>query len=193
MGDSELIAAAVAGEKAALEQLVGRHAPRVYRFAMRICRNQEDAQEILQDTFLRAIRSLGTFRGDSQFPTWLFRIVVTSCAKVRSKRGVVQAHEIPLEAPEGIAADHPIHPHLMDWSQDPETSSLSAEAREYLEVAIDRLSHEYKGVLVLRDVEGFSTSDTAEILNLSPEAVKSRPHRARLFLREQLAHYFTDR
>ena len=130
--------------------------------------------------------------GDSQFPTWLFRIVVTSCAKVRSKRGVVQAHEIPLETPEGIVADHPIHPYLMDWSQDPETSSLSAEAREHLEVAIDRLSHEYKGVLVLRDVEGFSTADTAEILNLSPEAVKSRLHRARLFLREQLAHYFTE-
>ena len=113
MGDSELIAAAVAGEKAALEQLVGRHAPRVYRFAMRICRNQEDAQEILQDTFLRAIRSLGTFRGDSQFPTWLFRIVVTSCAKVRkqARRGAG-----PRDSPGGSGRDRrgPSNPPTLD-------------------------------------------------------------------------------
>ena len=193
MGDSELIAAAVAGEKAALEQLVGRHAPRVYRFAMRICRNQEDAQEILQDTFLRRSAASARSGERASSPPGSFGSWSPVVPRFEASAGVVQAHEIPLEAPEGIAADHPIHPHLMDWSQDPETSSLSAEAREYLEVAIDRLSHEYKGVLVLRDVEGFSTSDTAEILNLSPEAVKSRPHRARLFLREQLAHYFTDR
>jgi RNA polymerase sigma-70 factor (ECF subfamily) len=187
-----LIAAAVAGNAPALNQLVERYAPQVYRFAMRICRNREDAREILQDTFLNAIRSLGTFRGDSRFATWLFRIVVTSCAKAQNRRVVADSREIPLDAPGSGVLGRPIHRDVADWSQNPETNSLSAEIREHLEEAIDRLPPGYKGVFLLRDIERFSTFDTAQILNLSPEAVKTRLHRARLFLRDQLSDYFAD-
>lgn len=191
--DGALIAAAVAGDSQALEELVERYEPRVYRFAIRVCRNQEDAREILQDTFLNAIRSLSTFRGDSQFATWLFRIVVNSCAKTRARRLVSESREISSDAPEGEIADSPVHDDLVDWSQDPEAVTLSAELRERLEEAIDRLPPGYKGVFLLRDIEGFSTADTAHILNLSPEAVKTRLHRARLFLRNQLSGYFAGR
>ena len=192
-GDAQLITAALDGKAQALDQLVERYAPQVYRFAMRVCRDQEDAREILQDTFVNAIRSLGTFRGDSQFATWLFRIVVTSCAKARGKRRVLNSREIPLEAPEREVADQPVRHDLADWSQDPEASSLSMEVREALESAIVRLPPGYKGVFLLRDIEGFSTADTARILTLSPEAVKTRLHRARLFLRDQLSRYFAER
>jgi RNA polymerase sigma-70 factor (ECF subfamily) len=188
-----LIASAVGGDSRALEELVERYEPRVYRFAMRVCRNQEDALEILQDTFLNAIRSLATFRGDSQFATWLFRIVVNSCAKTRARRAVSEAHEIAADLPEDMAEDPAIPRELVDWSQDPEAVAVSAEVRGRLEAAIDQLPAGYKGVFLLRDIEGFSTADVAHILNLSPEAVKTRLHRARLFLRERLSGYFADR
>lgn len=191
--DEALIAAAVAGDSQALEELVERYEPRVYRFAMRVCRNPEDAREILQDTFLNAIRSLGTFRVDSQFATWLFRIVVNSCAKTRGRRAVSENREIALDLPEGTAEEPAIPRELVDWSQDPEAVTLSAEVHARLEAAIDQLPTGYKGVFLLRDLEGFSTVDTAHILNLSPEAVKTRLHRAHLLLRDQLSRYFTDR
>ena len=191
--DGVLIAAAVAGDSQALEELVERYEPRVYHFAMRVCRNQEDAREILQDTFLNAIRSLSTFRGDSQFATWLFRIVVNSCAKTRGRRLVAESREIPLDVPEREVADPSVHRDLADWSQHPEAITLSAEVHERMEAAIDQLPAGYKGVFLLRDIEGFSTADTAHILNLSPEAVKTRLHRARLFLRDRLSGYFADR
>jgi RNA polymerase sigma-70 factor (ECF subfamily) len=191
--DEALIAAAGAGDSQALERLVERYAPQVYRFAMRVCRNPEDAQEILQDTFLNAIRSLATFRGDSQFATWLFRIVVNSCTKTRARRAVAGAHEIALNLPEGRAEEPAFPREPVDWSQDPEAVTLSAEVHERLEAAIDQLPAGYKGVFLLRDLEGFSTADTAQILHLSPEVVKTRLHRAHLFLRDQLSRYFTDR
>ena len=192
VGDAELITAALAGDAQALDQLVERYAPQVYRFAMRVCRDPEDAREILQETFVNAIRSLRTFRGDSRFATWLFRIVVTSCAKTRGRRGVVESREIPFGIPESEVADSSAHRDLVDWSQDPEAATLSAEVHARLEAAIDQLPAGYKGVFLLRDIEGFSTADTAQILNLSPEAVKTRLHRAHLFLRDRLAGYFTE-
>lgn len=188
MEEAALIAGAVAGDARALEELVERYEPRVYRFAMRTCRNGEDAQEILQATFLNVIRSLSTFRGDSQFATWLFRIVVNNCRKLHGKRAA--RREIALEPPKEEGAEDAPHLELVDWSQDPEAKTLSVELREALENAIDGLASGYKGVFLLRDIEGFSTEDTAHILNISPQAVKTRLHRARLFLRDQLSAYF---
>ncbi len=193
LNEAALIAGAVAGDAQALEHLVERYEPRVYRFAMRVCRNEEDAREILQTTFLNAIRSLASFRGDSQFGTWLFRIVVNSCAKVHGRRAAAAAREVALDAPVGDGDGHPPHRDLVDWSQDPEAGTLSAEVRQRLEAAIDRLPPGYKGVFLLRDIEGFSTAEAGQILNLSPEAVKTRLHRARLFLRDQLSEYFGGR
>jgi RNA polymerase sigma-70 factor, ECF subfamily len=190
--DAGLIARAVAGDAQALRQLVERYEPRVYRFAMRVCRNEEDAREILQNTFLNAIRALSTFRGESQFATWLFRIVVNNCAKVHGTRAAAAAREITLDAGGANGEVAPFSREPVDWSQDPEAGTLTAEARERLEAAIDGLAPGYKGVFLLRDLEGFSTAETAHILNISGEAAKTRLHRARLFLRDQLAGYFIE-
>jgi RNA polymerase sigma-70 factor (ECF subfamily) len=193
MEESALIASAVAGDARALEALVERYEPRVYRFAMRVCRNEEDAREILQTTFLNAIRSLASFRGDSQFGTWLFRIAVNSCAKVHNRRATAGTREISLDEAGNGGEEPPISRELVDWSQDPEAGTLSAELRERLEAAIDQLPRGYKGVFLLRDIEGFSTEDTAQILDISIQAVKTRLHRARRFLRQDLSDYATDR
>jgi RNA polymerase sigma-70 factor (ECF subfamily) len=190
--DVRLVRQAVAGDARALEELVEQYEPRVYRFAMRVCRNKEDAREILQTTFLNAIRSLRTFRGDSQFATWIFRIVVNSCRKMRGKRGAVAARELSLDPSEEDPKGRPARPDVAVWSQDPEANTLSAELRAALEAGIDRLGPGYKGVFLLRDLESFSTQETAEILRLTPQAVKTRLHRARLMLREQLADYVAE-
>jgi len=191
--DTTLVAQAVAGDAAALEELVQRYEPRVYRFAMRVCRNQGDAREILQDTFVSVIRGLGSFRGDSQFATWLFRIVVNSCRKLHGRRAAARAREVSLDGAGEEGAERRIDPEPTDWSRYPEVDALSAELRERLEAAIDRLAPGYKGVFLLRDIEGFSTEETAHILKLSPQAIKTRLHRARLSLRKQLSEYVAGR
>jgi RNA polymerase sigma-70 factor (ECF subfamily) len=185
--DVELVGRVVEGDAGALEELVERYEPRVYRFAMRVRRNQDDAEEILQTTSLNAIRSLRTFRGDSQFATWLFRIVVNSCRKLHGKRAAISSRQVPLDPLEDDADGQPPRLDVADWSQDPEAKTLWGEVRTAIEAAIDRLGPGHKGVFLLRDVEGFSTEEMAHILHISPQAVKTRLHRARLSLRDQLS------
>jgi RNA polymerase sigma-70 factor (ECF subfamily) len=193
--EQALIEASRAGDSAALEELVRAHQTRVYNFAMRMCRNVEDAKDILQETFLGMLRSIKDFRAESRFSTWLYRIASNACLKKR-RRGVhdpkpeqeLSLDELmPRPGPDGV------RPEVADWSQDAEGALLRGELSEKMEAAIDRLPREYKIVLVLRDVEGFSAEETAEMLKLSVPAVKSRLHRARVFVRRELAAYFQDR
>lgn len=190
-----LIEASRAGDSAAVEELIRSHQGRVYSFAMRMCRNVEDAKDILQETFLGMLRSIKEFRGESKFSTWLYRIASNACLKKR-RRGVFQPEPeqelsldelMPRPGPDGR------RPEIADWSQDAERALLRGELSEQMEAAIDRLPRDYKIVLVLRDVEGFSAEETAEMLKLSVPAVKSRLHRARVFVRRELAQYFQDR
>ncbi len=190
-----LIAASQAGDAEAIDELVRAHQGRVYGFAMRMCRNVEDAKDILQDTFVAMLRSIREFRSDSRFTTWLYRIAANACLKKR-RRGVhdpLPEQELSLDA----LMPHPDaegrRPEIPDWSSDAEQALLKGELSAQMEAAIDKLPREYKIVLVLRDVEGFTAEDTADMLKLSVPAVKSRLHRARVFVRNELAGYFEEK
>lgn len=192
--EHDLIDASRAGDSGALEELVRSHQARVYSFAMRMCRNVEDAKDILQETFLGMLRSIKEFRGESKFTTWLYRIASNACLKKR-RRGVFEPEpdqELSLDELMPRAGPDGRKPEIADWSQDAEGALLRGELSEQMEAALDRLPREYKIVLVLRDVEGFSAEETAEMLKLSVPAVKSRLHRARVFVRRELAGYFQD-
>lgn len=188
-----LVAASRDGDPAALEALVQSHQDRVYSFAMRMCRNVEDAKDILQDTFLGVIRSIREFREESKFSTWLYRIAANACLKKR-RRGVhdpTPEQELSLDdlMPRPDAEGR--KPEIPDWSGDAERALLQGELSARMESAIDKLPRDYKTVLVLRDVEGLSAEETAQALGLSVPAVKSRLHRARVFVRRELADYLT--
>jgi len=187
-----LVAASRDGDPAALEALVRSHQDRVYSFAMRMCRNVEDAKDILQDTFLGVIRSIREFREESKFSTWLYRIAANACLKKR-RRGVhdpTPDQELSLDdlMPRPDAEGR--KPEIPDWSGDAERALLHGELSARMESAIDKLPKDYKIVLVLRDVEGLSAEETAQAVGLSVPAVKSRLHRARVFVRRELAGYF---
>ena len=189
--EQTLIAASKNGDPAALDELVRAHQGQVYAFAMRMCRNVEDAKDILQETFLGMLRSLREFREESKFSTWLYRIASNACLKKR-RRGVhdpTPEQELSLDElmprpdADGRKAEIP------DWSEDAERALLRGELTARMETAIDKLPKEYKIVLVLRDVEGLSAEETAQAVGLSVAAVKSRLHRARVFVRRELAEY----
>jgi RNA polymerase sigma-70 factor (ECF subfamily) len=188
-----LVAASRDGDPAAFEALVRSHQDRVYSFAMRMCRNVEDAKDILQDTFLGVIRSIREFREESKFSTWLYRIAANACLKKR-RRGVhdpTPEQELSLDdlMPRPDAEGR--KPEIPDWSEDAERALLQGELSARMESAIDKLPRDYKIVLVLRDVEGLSAEETAQAVGLSVPAVKSRLHRARVFVRRELADYLT--
>ena len=190
-----LISASKSGDPAALEALVRTHQGRVYGFAMRMCRNVEDAKDILQETFLGMIRSLQEFREESKFTTWLYRIASNACLKKR-RRGVhdpTPEQELSLDELMPRPDAEGRRPEIADWSEDAERALLRGELSARMEAAIDKLPREYKIVLLLRDVEGLSAEETAQALNLSVPAVKSRLHRGRLFVRRELAGYFADK
>ncbi len=193
--EQALIAASRAGDSLAMDALVRAHQSRVYNFAMRMCRNVEDAKDILQETFLGMVRSIREFREESKFTTWLYRIASNACLKKR-RRGVHDPspeQELSLDELMPRPDAEGRKPEIADWSEDAEQALLRGELSQQMEAAIDRLPREYKIVLVLRDVEGFSAEETAEMLKLSVPAVKSRLHRARVFVRHELADYFQEK
>jgi RNA polymerase sigma-70 factor, ECF subfamily len=189
--EQSLIAASKDGDSAALDTLVRVHQDRVYGFAMRMCRNVEDAKDILQETFLGMVRSLREFREESKFSTWLYRIAANACLKKR-RRGVhdpTPEQELSLDELMPRPDADGRKPEIADWSDDAERALLRGELSGRMEAAIDKLPKEYKIVLVLRDVEGLSAEETAQAVGLSVAAVKSRLHRARIFVRRELAEY----
>jgi RNA polymerase sigma-70 factor (ECF subfamily) len=193
MTDEEaLITASKRGDAAALDALVRAHQDRVYAFAMRMCRNVEDAKDILQETFLGMVRSVREFREESKFTTWLYRIASNACLKKR-RHGVHDPspdQELSLDELMPRPDSDGRKPEIADWSEDAEQALLRGELSQRMEAAIDKLPREYKIVLVLRDVEGLSAEETAHAVGLSVAAVKSRLHRARVFVRRELAGYF---
>ena len=189
--EQALIAASQNGDAAALEALVRTHQDRVYGFAVRMCRNVEDAKDILQETFLGVIRSIRDFREESKFSTWLYRIASNACLKKR-RRGVhdpTPEKELSLDELMPRPDSEGRKPEIADWSDNAERALLRGELSARMEAAIDKLPKDYKIVLVLRDVEGLSAEETAQAVGLSVPAVKSRLHRARVFVRRELAEY----
>lgn len=184
--DEILVAQAKGGSVTAFEHLVERYETRVFRLAQTIARSREDAEEIMQDTFVQAFKNLPGFRGDSRFYTWLVRITINAgLMKIRGRRLNVISIDDPVEIEEGILPRE-----LEDWGPSPEQRYSQVELQEILATTIGELPRGYRTVFQLRDIEGFSTEETAHVLDLSPTAVKSRLRRARVKLRESLDKHF---
>jgi RNA polymerase sigma-70 factor (ECF subfamily) len=188
-GDEDLVRIAQAGDNRAFDELVRRYRDKVYRLSYKILRHEEDAAEALQDAFLSAYRGLKNFKVESTFSTWLYRIATNaSLMKYRRRReGHVSLEQS--QSPDG--SGEPLQ--IPDWSAQPLGDLLNTETREVMQEGIAKLPEELRTVFVLRDIEELSNAEVAEILNLSVAAVKSRLHRARIFLRDRLNRYFADK
>jgi RNA polymerase sigma-70 factor, ECF subfamily len=184
--DAELVEALRRDDPEAAEQLVERFGDRVYRLAMRITGLKEDAEEAAQDALWTAARKIHTFKGESAFGSWLYRIAANAAyQKLRTRRA--KSKEIALD--EMLDDDGRHFEPMADWSSRVDEQALNGELREVLERAIDGLPPDYRTALVMHDVEGLSNPDIAATLGISLPAVKSRVHRSRLFVRKQLADY----
>ena len=192
--DAELVTRAQKGDSQAFAILVGRHQRQLYRLALRMTQSEADAQEILQEAFLNAWQKLPLFRGESQFSSWLYRIAANSALmRLRRKRRAPDAVSDQPAEPAGpkFTADgqHEEPPHS-DWSQRADDKLLSRELGEHIDAAVKTLPDDYRTVFLLKDVDGLSNEEIADALELTVPAVKSRLHRARLALREQLGDFF---
>ncbi len=184
LSEQDLVAQLRAGEEVAFEALLARYQGKVYRLALSFAKNREDAEEILQDVFLSVYRKIASFDGRSAFGTWLYRIAVNAALMKLRGRGPVQ-ESIEEFLPQFTRGGG--HARMIaDWSGGPEGSLLGKERAQIIREAIEALPPEYKAILVLRDLEGLSNSDVAEVLGTSVPAVKARLHRARLALRGKL-------
>ncbi len=179
--DQDLLAAAQGGDRRALEALLARHQPRVYRFGLKMCRDPEDAKDVLQETLLAVARGVKDFRGASSVSTWLYTIARSFCIKKRrtSKFAPAALESLDQDAEGGVS--------VADPARSPEEVASGRQLQAALDAAIGSLDPMYREVLVLRDVEGLPAAEVAEALGLTVEAVKSRLHRARMAVRERVA------
>jgi RNA polymerase sigma-70 factor (ECF subfamily) len=179
--DERLLADARQGDRQALEALLERHQPQVYRFGLKMCRDPEDAKDVVQDTLLAMARGVRDFRGASSISTWLYTIARSFCIKKRRRSKFAPAQQRSLESEAAVEAGR------LAGGEDPAETLAGKEVEQALEQAITALEPMYREVLLLRDVEGLTAPEVAEIVGTSVQAVKSRLHRARLSVRERVA------
>jgi RNA polymerase sigma-70 factor, ECF subfamily len=181
-----LVAAAKAGDAAAFEELVNRYERKIFRLTMNITRNREDAEDAMQDAFMKAYSHLDKFQEESRFYTWLVRIAANEALmRLRKRRPNQLSLDEPIESEDDF-----IHQQIEDWGPSPEQRYAQTEMRDILRSVIDELTPDFRVVFLLRDVEGLSTEETAEAVGISEAAVKSRLLRARLKLRQKLNRHF---
>jgi RNA polymerase sigma-70 factor (ECF subfamily) len=181
------LAALAAGDKAEFARLVDRTSSQVYRLALRMLGSVEDAEDVLQETYLKALRALPGFAGRSSLNTWLYRIAVNEALMLMRRRRPT----FSLEDDGGDDSETPGEPRqIVDFCCMPEAELLSSEARRFLDRAVQQLSPGLRAVFLLRDVEGLSIKETAEALDLTEMNVKTRLLRARLKMREELSGYY---
>ena len=189
--DFDLIQAINAGQVDKFHDLVKRYEQRLYNFSLRMCRDKSDAEDMVQDTFLNVFRYLKDFRYETKFKNWLYKVAASTCIKKRRKSKFAPDKELSLDefwpTDEAEAADH-----VPEWALMPLEKLLNEELAGMINQQILTLPEKYRMVIVLRDIEGFTTAETAQILNLSPSNVKVRLHRARLYLRDKLKGYFEN-
>ena len=185
--ESVLVAQAKAGDQNAFSELVNRYERKIYRLAKNITRNDEDAEDVLQDAFLKAYTHLDNFKGDSKFYTWIVRIAVNEALMRLRKRKTDRS--VPLDEPVELG-EETVQREIAVWDDNPEQRYSKEEWRHILDEAVDSLKPDFRTVFVLRDIEELSTEETAETLGISVPAVKSRLLRARLALRERLTRQF---
>lgn len=184
--DTELVKRAKAGDGDAFGELVERNEAKIYGLCLKMLGNQEDAEDCLQEVFIKAFKALPGFREEARFSTWLYRIAYNeSLMRIRKKKLDTVSLDRPVELDEGdVTRD------LADWTTDPRADVMNDELSGVLVRHVNELDPDNRIVFLMRDVHGLSTTDTADALGLSIPAVKSRLHRARLFLRDKLSDYF---
>jgi RNA polymerase sigma-70 factor (ECF subfamily) len=193
VSDAELVTRAKAGELDAFEALTNRYEQRVYSLALRMLRQEQDAEDVTQQTFLSALENLGGFRGDASFATWLLRIATHAALKVIRKRSGLDTVSLEQATEEADGYGTIPHPeYIADWRQSPEQLVQRNEIQRLLDDALAKLDEKHRLVFLLRDVEGLSVKETAEALGLSEANTKVRLLRARLQLREQLTQALGD-
>jgi len=194
--DRSLLARAAAGDTSALDAVMTQYSGPIYRLAYGITRSAPDAEEVVQDVFLQIINKGAGFEGRAALGTWIYRIATNlSLNKRRGKRRELETsldELLPTYLDDGHRAGDRAFL-VADWSSTPERELLSGESRRLIEAAIDRLPEHYRAVLVLRDVEGLSNEEVAQIVGDTVSAVKTRLHRARMALREQLTRHLGRR
>ena len=177
--DSELVEQVKRGDSRAMDQLLARHERKIYRFGLRMCGNENDARDVLQETLLSAFKNLGSFRGDAQLSTWLYQVARSFCIKQRRRREGEPAH---LESMEGREVKS-----LPADASEPDAMAHAREVGQVIQAAMSTLQDEFREALVLRDVEGLSAEEAAAVVGIEVGALKSRLHRARLQLKQSLA------
>ncbi len=184
--DPELVTAAKAGDNDAFGQLVLRHEANVYGLCLKMLKNPEDAEDCLQEVFVKAYKALPNFREEARFSTWVYRIA-TNAALMRIRKKKLDTVSLDQDIELG---ETKVPRDVADWTTDPSSGLMNTELSTILTQHINDLPPNNRIVFVLRDVHGLSTEETAGVLGLTVPAVKSRLHRARLFLRERLSEYY---
>ncbi len=189
--DTALIKGLKNGEESAVEELVERYQGRIFNLAMSILRNRSDAEEIVQDVFMIVYQKIDSFKGDSAFYSWMYRICVNaSLMRLRSRK---RTETVSLEPFMPVFTEEGKHAgEVRNWSREVEKQVMNRELGDILRKFIGELSEKYRIVLILSDVEGLPNEETANILGLTVPAVKSRLHRARLYLRQRLEKYMIE-
>jgi RNA polymerase sigma-70 factor (ECF subfamily) len=178
------------GDRAEFARLVEIYSGQIYRLAMKMLQNPQDAEDVLQDSFIKAYKALPSFEGRSSISTWLYRIATNEALMFLRKKKLVQVSvDESIEDEQG--AERPRQ--IVDWCCIPEDELMSTEGRAHLNRSIEELPETLRVVFLLRDIEGLSTRETAEVLDLSESAVKTRLSRARFQLRELLSGYYSER
>ena len=189
--DFELIQAINSGQTDKFHDLVKRYEQKLYNFSLRMCRDHSDAEDMIQETFLNVFKYLKNFRYETKFKNWLYKVAASTCIKKRRKSKFAPDKELSLD--EFLPGNETEVPdHVPDWALMPLEKLLNHELSSTINQEILSLPKKYRLVIVLRDIEGFSTAETAQILSLSPSNVKVRLHRARLYLRDKLKGYFEN-
>jgi len=179
-----------AGDRAEFALLVEAYSGQVYRLALKMLQNPQDAEDILQETFIKAYKALPNFEGRSSLSTWLYRIATNEALMfLRKKRPEQVSVDEPLENEDGDERPRQI----IDWCCLPENELMSTESRANLDHSVQQLPDGLRAVFLLRDIEGLSTRETADVLDISESAVKTRLSRARFRLRELLSAYYSER
>ena len=187
--DIQLIQAINAGRQDLFYQLVERSEKSLYNFGMRMCDNPSDTEDMVQDTFLNVFKYLKGFRYETKFKNWLYRVATSVCLKKKRRSKFAPDRELSIDA--FLPSDESeIATELPRWASQPLDRLLNEELGGVIQQALLDLPEKYRLVVVLRDVEGFNTQETAEILGLTPANIKVRLHRARLFLRDALKAYY---
>jgi RNA polymerase sigma-70 factor (ECF subfamily) len=189
--DFDLIQSINSGQVDKFHDLVKRYEQKLYNFSLRMCRDHSDAEDMVQETFLNIFRYLKGFRYETKFKNWLYKVAASTCIKKRRKSKFAPEKELSLD--EFRPSEDTAPPdQVPQWALLPLDKLLNEELAGAINRGILSIPEKYRMVIVLRDIEGFSTAETAQILNISPTNVKVRLHRARLFLREQLKGYFEN-